>query len=212
MSIKDKLKQCAIPYAAIKVKKLINMLVTEKDLKFDLRYYTNDGLWYESYGQIVWENPGNPDEQYYFGVKVEGNETEGIFSFENNELTANAVIEFLKLKTHEERLKYIKDNEWDCMKPKKIVATSFSHDYSYDEDVGTNIEFNEKWSDVFYEPDYIEETGEINVWEDVDINAITEMGDYEEFEGLGFEGPENYEFFLIEINGQDLVIEFSDAS
>ena len=194
MSIKEKLKQCAIPYAAIKVKNLINMLETEKDLKFDLRYYTNDGLWYESYGQIVWENPGNPDEQYYFGVKVEGNETEGIFSFENNELTAIAVIEFLKLKTHEERLKYIKDNEWDCMKPKKIVATSFSHDYSYDEDVGTNIEFNEKWADVFYEPDYVEETGEINVWEDVDINAITEMGDYEEFEGLGFEMPENYEF------------------
>ena len=62
------------------------------------------------------------------------------------------------------------------------MATSFSHDYSYDEDVGTNIEFNEKWADVFYEPDYVEETGEINVWEDVDINAITEMGDYEEFE------------------------------
>ena len=39
-----------------------------------------------------------------------------------------------------------------------------------------------------FEPDYVEETGEINVWEDVDINAITEMGDYEEFEGLGFEG------------------------
>ena len=98
MSIKEKLKQCAIPYAAIKVKNLINMLETEKDLKFDLRYYTNDGLWYESYGQIVWENPGNPDDQYYFGVKVEVNETEGIFSFENNELTAIAVIEFLKLK------------------------------------------------------------------------------------------------------------------
>ena len=48
MNIKDKLKQCPVPYAAIKVKKLINMIETDKDLKFDLRYYTNDGLWYET--------------------------------------------------------------------------------------------------------------------------------------------------------------------
>ena len=95
MSIKEKLKQCAIPYAAIKVKNLINMLETEKDLKFDLRYYTNDGLWYESQANSMGK-PGNPDEQYYFGVKVEGNETEGIFSFENNELTAIVVIEFFE--------------------------------------------------------------------------------------------------------------------
>ena len=212
MTVKEILKECAVPYAAIKVKKLINMLETEKDLKFDLRYYTNDGLWYESYGEIAWENPDDSEKPYYFGVKVEGSETKGIFSFKNSELDVNDVIEFLKLKTHEDRLKHIKDNEWDCYNPKKIVATSFSHDYSYDEDVGTNIEFNEKWADVFFEPDYIEESGEINIWEDVDINAITELGDYKQFELLDWEGPEDYDFFLIEISGQDLVIEFSDAS
>ena len=130
MTVKEILKECAVPYAAIKVKKLINMLETEKDLKFDLRYYTNDGLWYESYGEIAWENPDDSEKPYYFGVKVEGNETKGIFSFENSELDVNDVIEFLKLKTHEDRLKRLKDNEWDCYNPKKVVVTSFSHDYS----------------------------------------------------------------------------------
>ena len=48
MNIKNKLKQCPVPYAAIKVKKIKNMIETDKDLKFDLRYYTNDGLWYET--------------------------------------------------------------------------------------------------------------------------------------------------------------------
>jgi len=85
----------------------------------------------------------------------------------------------------------------DCgMKPKKILANSFNHDFSYDEDVGTNIDFNEKWADVFYEPDYVEETGEINFWEDIDINAITEMGDYEEFDSLGFRGLKIMNSFL----------------
>jgi hypothetical protein len=39
MSVKEKLKECAVPYATINVKELINMLEAEKDLKFDLRYY-----------------------------------------------------------------------------------------------------------------------------------------------------------------------------
>ena len=48
MNIKDKLKQCPVPFAPIKVKKLINMIENDKDLKFYLMYYTNDGLWYET--------------------------------------------------------------------------------------------------------------------------------------------------------------------
>ena len=130
MNVKEKLKECAVPYAAIKVKKLINMLETEKDLKFDLRYYTNDGLWYESYGQIVWENPDNLEEQYYFGVKVEGNETEGIFSFENIRNKESRLIEtFEKLKcrpcSKDGRGKCLNFNHLKCLttiSPERVIS------------------------------------------------------------------------------------------
>ena len=77
------------------------------------------------------------------------------------------------------------------------MATSFSHIICSDEDVGTNIEFNEKWADVFYEPDYVEEIGEINACEDVILMQLQKWVIMKNFEGLGFEGPENYEFFLL---------------